>query len=94
MCNKTITFILCLVRATSFSAGYSLLLCQSLQINQKQFKVHIHFQILYLKDGKKYIDLKEEILSNTDNEIVTVKIWNDMVILKAKEFIKTTKVKR
>ena len=41
----------------------------------------------------KYSSLKDEILSNLDNEIDDIKTWNDEVILKAEQFINTAKVK-
>ena len=50
------------------------------------------YRDLYIDSGK-YSSLKEEILSNTDNEVSSMKMWTDMVILKAKQFLNTKKVK-
>ena len=81
--------------ANSFSSGYSFVYVPKWAEGIRRDRIRhdgYRYKDLFIDRGK-YLDLKEEILSNSDNEIRNMKMWTNMVILKANQFINTTMVK-
>ena len=76
---------------SSFSSGYSFVYHHEMRGNHV-IQESYTMEDLFIESGK-YLTLKEEILLNTDNEIENMKTWTERVILKANQFIHTTKVK-
>ena len=86
---------------SSFSCGFSLFYwpwfaeehkgIYDLYVDGDRFDYYKQSE-LYVKRSK-YNNLKDEILSNTDNEVNGPKIWNENVVSKATQFMDTLKVK-
>ena len=79
------------VSQSSFSCGYSFFYWPKYK-NSNFIRGGYKESELFIEKGF-YNSLKEEILSNKDNEISDIEIWNKNVILKANQFVNTKKVK-
>ena len=79
MCLYILCFSIYTVTQNSFSCGYSFFYWPYYQHKDYIFGSHKGSE-LFIGSGK-YKSLKEEILSNQDNEISDIKMWNDDVIL-------------
>ena len=81
------------MRVNSFSCGHSFFYWPKYQKEYGNIQYGSYKgSELFIKKGK-YNSLKDEILSNIDNEINDIKKWNENVVLKANEFINTKRVK-